>query len=307
MEAMKDLAKTLLTCVCVLVFIGLLIFVGNVVFLAKQIESVSNVYFAYAFYGVLFVLLLFFVVIPIIRLLKMPKLPKLQSMDNRASDKEVRTVARNLISSFPKDRESEKKEFSAAVESNSIVKPKAQRELVKKEITNRLSVIDEKIKKYAKRVFALTAISQSNRFDAVTVWILNFRMINDLIRTTGFSPNGYQMFQIYWRVVVTGAFAYAVSDVADWTGEKLLDELSTEIGEKVGSSIFGNLIGIFTKSLADGAVNGLLTLRLGYITKKYLEIGFDKYKDKNAMLNVYKMAVKEAWKNKKLINDKNVA
>lgn len=297
---MKELAKKLLTFVCVLAFIGLLIFVGNVVFLAKQIESVSNIYFAYAFYGVLFVLLVFFVMIPIIRLLKMPKLPKLQTIDdNRTSDKEVCAVARNLISTFPKNRESEKKEFCKEVESNSIVMPNAQRELVKNEITNRLNVIDEKIKKYAKRVFALTAISQSNRFDAITVWILNFRMINDLIKSTGFSPNGYQMFQIYWRVVVTGAFAYAVSDVADWTGEKLLDDLSTEIGEKVGSSIFGNLLGIFSKSLADGAVNGLLTLRLGYITKKYLEIGFDKYKDKNEMLNVYKMAVKEAWKCKK--------
>ena len=299
MEAMKELAKKLLSFVCVLAFIGLLIFVGNVVFLAKQIESVSNVYFAYAFYGVLFVLLLFFVVIPIIRLLKMPELPKLQTMDNKASAKEMRTIARNLVATFPEDREKEKKNFQGKVERNSVSMPDSQRKLVENEIEKRQSDINSKITKYAKRVFALTAISQSNRFDAVTVWILNFRMINDLIQSTGFRPNGYQMFQIYWRVVVTGAFAYAVSDVADWTGEKLLDELSTEIGEKVGSSIFGNLIGIFTKSLADGAVNGLLTLRLGYITKKYLEIGFDKYKDKKEMLNVYKMAVKEAWKGKK--------
>ena len=299
MEAMKELAKRLLTFVCVLAFIGLLIFVGNVVFLAKQIESVSNVYFAYAFYGVLFVLLLFFVVIPIIRLCKMPELPKLQTMDNRTSDKEMRSVARNLVATFPDDRQDEKKDFQYNVKHNSIANARDQRELVENVTAKRQTEIKSKITKYAKRVFALTAISQSNRFDAVTVWILNFRMVNDLIQSTGFRPNGYQMFQIYWRVVVTGAFAYAVSDAADWTGEKLLDELSTEIGEKIGSSIFGNRIGIFTKSLADGAVNGLLTLRLGYITKKYLEIGFDKYKDKKAMLNVYKMAVKESWKCKK--------
>jgi uncharacterized membrane protein YcjF (UPF0283 family) len=304
---MKEVVKKLLLFVCVLAFIGLLIFVGNVVFLAKHIESVSNVYFAYAFYGVLFVLLLFFVVLPIIRLCKMPELPKFHTTDSRTSNKEMLSVARNLVATFPEERKSEKKYFSSAVESNSIAKPQSQSKLVEEEIKKRLAVIDETIKKYAKRVFVLTAISQSNRFDAITVWILNFRMIHDLISSTGFRPNGYQMFQIYWRVIVTGGFAYAVSDLADWTGEKLLNEMSTEIGEKVGSSIFGNLLGLFTKSLADGAVNGLLTLRLGYITQKYLEIGFDKYKDGKEMLNVYKWAIKEAWKSRKMINEIKLA
>lgn len=299
--------KTIVTILCTAAFIVLLVFVGNVIVIANHILLVTNLYCVYAFYVVLLILAVKFLVLPIIRLVRMPQITILTKPTDNTSAKELYNIGKNLVKSFPKERTNEKSTFERKVYSFGISQPSKQMTLVGEEIDKRIESIDDKIKRYGKRVFVLTAISQNSRFDTISVLILNFRMINDLIKSTGFRPNYYQLFQIYWRVLMTGAFAYATSEVSEMADEVFLSNISTEIGEKIGSATFGTLLGVFTKSLADGAVNGLLTLRLGYVTKKYLEIGFDKYKDHKQRISIYKQSVQEAWNCRKLINNKNVA
>lgn len=307
---MEGFVKSIVKVICIVAFVVLLIFVGNVMIIANNIQNATNVYCAYAFYAVLLVLLLVFVVIPAIKLLRMPSFMDLSKVKNNDTVEKVQKIALNLAANYPAKTEEEKVERKNFVDTVKSLGLSAQDELmecVNNEIDRRFANIDSEIKKYGKHVFVVTAISQNNRLDTFSVLILNFRMINDLIKSTGFRPNNIQMLKIYWRVMVTGAFAYATSDIVDFADETFLSEISTEIGEKVGSSILGKLLGVFTKSLADGAVNGLFTLRLGYVTKRYLQEGFETFNDKNARVRIYKQSLKDAWNCKKLINDVKLA
>lgn len=299
--------KTIVTILCILIFVVLLIFAGNVIVIANQILLVTNIYCVYGFYALLLILSVLFIIVPIVRLIRMPQIAKLTKTNSTISSNELYTIGKNLAKYFPKDRQNEKDIFERCVFEYGIAQPSKQKELVDKEIGKRLKTIDEKIKRYGKRVFILTAISQNSRFDTISVLILNFRMINDLIKSTGFRPGYYQLFQIYWRVLMTGAFAYATSEVSEMADELFLSDIGTEIGEKVGNETLGKLLGIFTKSIADGAVNGMFTLRIGFVTKKYIEIGFNQFKDHKQRISVYKHSIKEAWNCRKNINDLRIA
>lgn len=310
---MENLFKNIIKVFCILAFVTLLMFVGNVITIANQIETATNVYCAYAFYAVLFVLLLIFIVVPIIKILKMPSIMEFSEVDDDISVESLQIIATNLAKNYPdndKTAAEAKKQFEEEIEGKGFSDKKGLKEIVNVEIKRRLDTIEEKIKQYGKRVFILTAISQSNRIDTIAVWVLNFRMIKDLIASAGFRPSIYQMFQIYWRVLVTGAFAFATSEVLDVIDDEYLSDISVEVGEKLGGSIFGKLFGVFSKSLVDGAVNGLFTLRLGYVTKKYLEVGFEQFNATEKINNqdvhiqrikIYKESIKEAWKLKKEI------
>lgn len=299
--------KRIVTILCILVFVVLLVFIGNVIVIANQILLVTNIYCVYAFYALLLILTSFFIIAPIVRLVKMPQIAKFTTTSDKISKNDLYAIGKNLAKNFPEERLNEKAQFEHSVFEYGISQPSKQKEIVDNEIRKRLQTIDDKIKRYGKRVFILTAISQNSRFDTVSVLILNFKMINDLIKSTGFRPGYYQLFQIYWRVLITGAFAYATSEVTEMADELFLSEIGIEIGEKVGNETFGKILGIFTKSIADGAVNGMFTLRLGYVTKKYLEIGFDKFQDHKERIKVYKQSVRAAWKSRKMINDFKMA
>ena len=300
---MEGLIKSIVKVICILAFVASLLFVGNVIVIANYIQTATNAYCAYAFYAALFVLLLVFVVIPIIKLLRMPSVMEFSKVEENDTIEKIQKIAQNLAANYPASNEEEKKEGQLFAKTIKDLGSTAQNDLmecVNNEINKRLNNIDSKIKKYGKHVFIMTAISQNSRLDTISVLILNFRMINDLIKSTGFRPNNFQMLKIYWRVMVTGAFAYATSEVVDMADESILSELSTNIGESIGSALFGKFLGIFAKSLADGAVNGLFTLRLGYVTKRYLQEGFDKLEDeakeKERTKSIYKDSLFEAWK-----------
>lgn len=322
---MENIKHTIKKIAIIIILIALVIFIGNVVVLANQILILTNVYFVYAFYLLILILLFVFIIIPIRRIMKMPELSKLsiKETDNDGNEIEISAdkvyaIGIVLIKNYPSFSlkknnddidaynkaksayEREFNEFKTNVHKYNVSLRDEQIKNVEAEIQKRMNAIDTKIKKYGKRVFILTAVSQNSKFDTLAVWILNIRMIKDIIESSGFRPSYYQLFQIYWRVIITGAFAYATSEVSDMVDETILSEISTEVGIKYGSELFGQIVKIFTKSIADGAVNGLLTLRLGYVTKKYLECGFDKFKTGDR-IEIYKSSFKEAWKCKNVI------
>lgn len=228
----------------------------------------------------------------------MPQIAKLAKPKDNISAEDLYTIGKNLVKYFPQDRINEKDDFENDVFYYGISQPSKQMELIRTEIDLRFTAINNKIKKYGKRVFILTAISQNSRFDTISVLILNFRMINDLIKSTGYRPSYYQLFKIYWRVMITGAFAYATSEVVELADDDFLQEIGPEIGATIGLS-FGNMLGKAFKSIADGAVNGLLTLRLGFITKKYLEEGFKMFENKTDRVRIYRASLKQALNLKK--------
>ena len=136
--------------------------------------------------------------------------------------------------------------------------------------------INDKIKEWAKTVLIITALSQNNKFDSLSVMYMNYRMINDIICASGFSPDNRQMFKIYKKILYTALFAYCVSSTLNKIGSSALGV--SGIDDTDGSSIYTLIrrIPIPNKlmgSVIDGILNALMTLRIGYITRTYLQKG----------------------------------
>ena len=129
-----------------------------------------------------------------------------------------------------------------------------------------ISGINSKMKEWAKSVFIITSVSQNNLVDTTVVLVMNYRQVEDLVLATGFRPTRAQMFRIYANILTTTLVSYCTSEV-----------LSDLAGEVTLTGALSNLKipGIVTESAVQGAVNSLLTLRIGYVTKTFLMEGPD--------------------------------
>ncbi|MCD8260212.1 MAG: hypothetical protein LUD15_00865 [Bacteroides sp.] len=96
----------------------------------------------------------------------------------------------------------------------------------------------------------------------IIILIINIRMIGQLVRMSGFRPSWTQLCRIYLEVVL----ASFITDLS----ENFLEEID-----------FSALLSsfkipiIFVKSVIDGSLSALMTLRIGYITRLYLVRGTD--------------------------------
>lgn len=172
--------------------------------------------------------------------------------------------------------------------------------------------INGQIKEWAKTVFMVSAISQNSRFDTLSVMWLNFKMIESLVLASGFRPNRRQLFRIYGSVLTTALITYAMSealmkssavrpfdfgdlqgdgleaigdvdaDLADGTYAADIDpddvNFDAQISNTEGLSVYSvlrrvKIPGVVVGSALDGTVNALMTLRIGYITRTYLQQG----------------------------------
>lgn len=183
------------------------------------------------------------------------------------------------------------------------------REIIQKELDIRfkgnkeLGVmgINRRIQEWAKSVFMITAISQNSRFDMLSVMYLNVRMISDIISASGFRPSNRQLFRIYGTVLTTALITYSVSEAltvsgsvapfdfgdlgstADVDEDALVDAAADGPDIDVADSSDGfslysvlrriRIPGIVLSAAIDGTLNALITLRIGYITKSYLQQG----------------------------------
>ena len=162
--------------------------------------------------------------------------------------------------------------------------------------------INQRIREWAKSVFMITAISQNSRFDTFSVMYLNLRMISDVISSSGFRPTNRQLFRMYASILTTALITYAVSEAltvsgsvapfdfgdldgaADSVGDDVMDvdadnvEFNDVVDDPEGLSLYSilrriRIPGVVVSAALDGTVNALMTLRIGYITRAYLQQG----------------------------------
>lgn len=192
--------------------------------------------------------------------------------------------------------------------------------------------VNKRIKEWAKTVFMITAISQNSKFDTLSVMYMNYKMIEDIILASGFRPDNRQMFKMYVNILSTSLITYCMSealsttssvapfdfgdfnenagaeDIATSAVESGLDtgdaidtdiDFSDEVGDTEGLSIYTilrriRIPGVVVGSAIDGTLNALMTLRIGYITRTYLQQGsaaFSGVKNKRA---IKRQAMKDA-------------
>ena len=263
------------------VFIGVLVILlmGNVITVAEKLGEICHtVYAEYAFYALIFILVLIFVIVPIIKVHMAPEFPVMGMGDETSDIRKLRAFGKRLASSCgyidnEEVRAGHQQTLKAEVEacSNDI---EALKVVIDKEVTLRfdgnkdmgVQGINSRMKEWAKSVFMITAVSQNNLVDSAVLMVMNYRQVEDLVLATGFRPSRAQMFRIYANILTTTLVSYCTSEVlSDLAGETTL----------AGALSNMKIPGVITESAIQGAVNALLTLRIGYVTRTFLMEGPD--------------------------------
>jgi hypothetical protein len=128
---------------------------------------------------------------------------------------------------------------------------------------------DAIIKREASVVFMITAISQSGRFDAISVLLAQSRMVWRVAHLYYQRPTVRDMLYLYANIAVSAFVATEIEDL------EIDEQLEPVIGGLVAGSAAGAIPGasviasFLVSSVLTGAANSLFTLRVGVLTKKY--------------------------------------
>lgn len=283
------------------VFIGVLVILlmGNVITVAEKLGEICHtVYVEYAFYVLILVLLIAFVLIPIIKVHTAPEFPAMRLVDETADMKKLRSFAKRLVSGcgYIEDAEvraSHQKQIREELESCS-EDMECLKAFIDREVTLRFDGnkemgvpgINSRMKEWAKSVFMITAVSQNNLVDSAVLLVMNYRQVENLVLATGFRPTRAQMFRIYANILTTTLVSYCTSEVlSDLAGETTL----------AGAMANLKIPGVISESAIQGAVNALLTLRIGYVTRTFLMEGPDALAGRQRRREVSLKAFKEAF------------
>lgn len=283
------------------VFIGVLVILllGNVITVGEKLGEICHtVYAEYAFYALVSILVLAFVIIPIIKVHAAPEFPALGMGDETSDLRKLNSFGRKLVSNCgyiedaeqrAKHQETLRAELKTCAEDMEGLKAIIDREVAlrfdgSKEMG--IQGVNAKMKEWAKSVFMITAVSQNNLVDTTVVLVMNYRQIEDLVLATGFRPTRAQMFRIYANILTTTLISYCTSEVlSDLAGETTL----------TGAMANLKIPGVITESAIQGAVNALLTLRIGYVTKTFLMEGPDALAGRTRRREVSIKAFKDAF------------
>lgn len=283
------------------VFIGVLVILllGNVITVGEKLGEICHtVYAEYAFYALVSILVLAFVIVPIIKVHAAPEFPALGMGDETSDLKKLNSFGRKLVSNCgyiedaeqrAKHQEALRAELKACAEDMEGLKTLIDREVALRfDGSKEMSIqgVNARMKEWAKSVFMITAVSQNNLVDTTVVLVMNYRQIEDLVLATGFRPTRAQMFRIYANILTTTLISYCTSEVlSDLAGETTL----------AGAMANLKIPGVISESAIQGAVNALLTLRIGYVTKTFLMEGPDALAGRTRRREVSIKAFKDAF------------
>lgn len=278
----------------------------------------------YGFYALILVLLVAFVVVPVVRVHCAPQMPvlstdgvldatKLTQLGNMLErncsyipDDEARKAHRAAFRQSLKDADGDVALLAGTIDGEIAYRLEGDAD---RSAEGAVLGINRKIKEWARTVFLVTAISQNSKFDSLAVIAINYKMIEDIVLSTGFRPSRPQMIKLYVRVLVTSLVSYLASDaIGDFSSDlaRTMPDLSDSAAELAESGLSGNRLldglkraripGIIFGSALDGAINALLTLRIGYVTRAYVLKGAEALSDKESRRAVRLSAMRDAHK-----------
>lgn len=216
----------------------------------------------YAFYLFSFILFFLLILNPL-RIILFSKNYSIDTMlDNPNKYKRVRrTLAKNTIKNkLLKDHPEQIEKLKLALETkDDNVLRDALNDVYNTVIKKEMNKI---IVKNAKTMMVSTAICQNGKLDMISVFVVNLKMIKELVIAAGFRPSYIKLGKISARILITALIAEGIEDKVNLM-EVLPDSFAKNI-EKVP------LLGTVAESVLQGTVNALLCLRVGIITRKYL-------------------------------------
>ena len=298
---LKMIIGTIIAIIAVLVL-------GSVVQIGDKLGALTGPVVEYIFYIVIAALTIAFIVIPIVKVQAAPEMPALTTDGQPDADK-LSSLGRKLVSNceYIPDKDARKEHKAELSKSLGEAAGDTQQltAVINKEIDYRLKGdkdtdgltgvvgIDKRIREWAKTVFLVTAISQNSKADSIALLAINHKMIEDIVTASGFRPTRPQMVKLYTRVVGTAVVSYIASDA--------ISDFTFQLGESSEHRFFDSikrmkLPGIILGSALDGALNALMTLRIGYVTKSYILQGSKALDDKKNKKEIRAAAIKESHK-----------
>lgn len=142
--------------------------------------------------------------------------------------------------------------------------------VIKEQLTN---LYKGSVKKSAKDIIfkcslksaAYSALSQSNKTDAMLVAVVNLQMIKDIVFLYGFRPSDTRLVKIFGAVMRNALVSYGLG------GLKIGNGIARTMGDAArGIPILGTAISVLVDSSVQGLTNGTLTAVIGFQTIKYL-------------------------------------
>jgi hypothetical protein len=232
-----------------------LILVANALSVGRELSRLG-VWVEYSFYGLLGLFIYIFIVRPIYGILVAPafQLPALN--DNQARDK-IYLKALKKLQKLDYMSEEDQLKIAQTLKTKTDLKVVTQAMYqgpMRKEM-------DTIIIFHAKTIMTTTALSQNGSLDMLAVIATNLKMISKLVKATGYRPSWVHLSKLALNVTVTAMIAEGLEDVdvTEWMPSKI-GETMTDIPLLRGA----------TNSMFQGLTNGLLALRIGIITRRYL-------------------------------------
>lgn len=246
--------KIMVGAIAGVVLLVLLVVIGNVISIGDKIAGVHPV-LAYLFYLLVALLLVWLVVLPVVRVVTAPPLNGLS--------------AKRLEGCTPQQLEEHVKEIRKSVRLTNEEECELQNESERKNVLERIiarryAMMEDVVRSSAVSSFAVTAISQNGSFDFISNIAINFKMINSVVRQLGRRPSLSQLLKLYLSVFSSSLIVTAVDEIVE---EIDFSAILKNIG------IAGKALGMVLPSAMNGLMNAFVTLKVGYATIKYIELG----------------------------------
>ncbi len=256
----KDRTKYLFYAIaigCLVAFAIML--VSSVIEIGERIRNFAEwgIYVEIGFYVLVLILLYFLIIRPIYIIVKSPDLSIVTSMDERDSRAIAiyKKVAKNIVKNNDLPEEEKvllinyKEPDELLINLNAVFQNSVKKQLNKIIINN------------AKVVMISTAICQSARFDMITVFTVNLKMIKELVEKCGFRPSMKNLSKLTINVFGTALIAEGMENLT-------IDDVMPKTAMNAISEV--PLLGKVLESVVQGAANALLTVRIGCVARRYL-------------------------------------
>ena len=262
--------KSFFICAAALFAIVTISLVGNIITIGDKAAEIHP-WVGWGFYIVLGLFVLRFIVWPTLKFLFTPEMKgdERARIDEMESDELKSYIKKMSLTQQERDL------FATA---------EGDLEGVKMILKKRDEEATKLIRKAALNVFIVTGISQNGSFDIITAFGMNLQMINRIVNLRHRRPSFTQLLELY-VVIIASTLIISLTD-------NILDEIDT-------SELFGSVAGGLAKTLVsssiNGAMNAYMTLRIGKMTMKYLELGSKNFKQNRSKIRreVRRSAIKE--------------
>ena len=262
--------KSFFICAAALFAIVTISLVGNIITIGDKAAEIHP-WVGWGFYIVLGLFVLRFIVWPTLKFLFTPEMKgdERDRIDEMESDELKSYIKKMSLTQQERDL------FATA---------EGDLEGVKMILKKRDEEATKLIRKAALNVFIVTGISQNGSFDIITAFGMNLQMINRIVNLRHRRPSFTQLLELY-VVIIASTLIISLTD-------NILDEIDT-------SELFGSVAGGLAKTLVsssiNGAMNAYMTLRIGKMTMKYLELGSKNFKQNRSKIRreVRRSAIKE--------------